>query len=118
MNLVLNPLAIAGMFAEETGIVGTALYTKSQLVATVAKRLVHVDNGRLMGSITVIRGHDDRGMVCLVGSNVEYALFQELEVGDTFPPGADPYTGAPRVRAGGKAFLRPALDIVKSGGTA
>lgn len=110
-KFILNPGGIAALEATG-GPVDAVLRLKAELVATEAKRLVNVDNGRLKGSITTVPGRDPKGQLqVLIGSNVEYALFQELEVGATFPAGG-PYAGKTRVRAGGKAYLRPALASV------
>jgi hypothetical protein len=100
--MVLNPSALRGLF-EEGGVAEAALHTKAELVATRAKELVNVGTGRLRASIHVVDGVDETGVVCLVGSDVDYAIYQELEPGDPYPEGGT------RERPGGKPFLRPAL---------
>jgi len=58
-----------------------------------AKHLAPVDTGRLRDSITHELGRDAEGLYELIGSDVSYAIFQEL--GWRFSPGSP--------------FLRPAL---------
>lgn len=62
-------------------------------VERLAKQLAPVDTGRLRASITHEMGRDAEGLYELIGSNTEYAIYQEL--GTRFQ------TGTP--------FLRPAL---------
>lgn len=93
MFLILNPSAIEGLFHAEGGMVDMALRTRAELVATAAKRLCPVDTGRLRASIEVIPGKDEKGVVCLVGTNVVYGIYQEF--GTRFQSGTP--------------FLRPAL---------
>jgi HK97 gp10 family phage protein len=92
----LNHDAIEQLFRSPTGPVAVALARKAIKVETTAKRLCPVDTGRLRASITHEMGEDSLGLVAYVGSNVEYAIFQEL--GTRFQP-AQPY-------------LRPALRAV------
>lgn len=48
-------------------------------VETAAKRIVHVDTGRLRDSITHAMGEDDQGRLVDIGSNVSYAIYQEVD---------------------------------------
>ena len=79
-----------------SGPVDAWLLTKAVDVETAAKRLAPVDTGRLKGSITHVMGTENGEQVAYVGSNVEYAIYQEL---GTYKMGAQPY-------------LRPALQSV------
>ena len=108
MKLILNHAEIDAMLHHPNGQVNAEVTRLAIKVETEAKRLVNVDNGFLKGSIKHISGFDDKGPVAFVGSDMHYALYQELEVGDAFP------NGGVRKRAGGKAYLRPALQSVMS----
>lgn len=71
-----------------------ALIAIGMAAETFAKRDCPVDTGRLRNSIG--NDHDNRSVI--IGSNVEYAPYQEL--------------GTSRTHAanGGRGFLRPALE--------
>lgn len=69
------------------------LQRRALRVEAAAKRLAPVDTGRLRASITNQLGQDAQGLYAVIGTNVEYAIFQEF--GTRFMP-AHP-------------FLRPAL---------
>jgi phage gpG-like protein len=109
MRFTIDPAAIELAAREPAGWEDVALERKAVAVELAAKRLVNVDTGNLRASITHELDEDDTGRVAFVGSNVDYALYQELEPGDIFPSGAGKYAGAPRVRRGGQPYLRPAL---------
>jgi hypothetical protein len=110
MNFTPDPLAIEALATEPGGWEDVMLIRKAIAVELLAKRFVNVDSGRLRASITHTLSEDTEGRVAYVGSDVEYALYQELEPGDTFPAGAGEYAGETRVRRGGQPYLRPALQ--------
>lgn len=109
MNLAIDPAAIDVAARAPGGWEDRALIRKAVDVELAAKRLVHVDDGELKGSITHYLDEDAEGRVAFVGSNLDYAIYQELEPGDIFPAQAGEYAGSPRVRSGGQPYLRPAL---------
>jgi len=74
----LNPEAIHVLLESERGPVGVDLLKRCIRVEAAAKRLAPVDTGRLRSSITHEVGHDIRGLVGFVGSDVHYAIYQEL----------------------------------------
>ena len=71
-----------------------ALIAIGMSAETFAKRDCPVDTGRLRNSIA--NDHDNRSVV--IGTNVEYAIYQEL--------------GTSKMRAanGGRGFLKPAIQ--------
>lgn len=82
---------IRGPFAKD-------LEKKAIQVESAAKRLAPVDTGRLRGSISHSAPKvDGKGLYILIGSDVEYAIYQEF---------GTRYMGA-------QPFLRPALDVVR-----
>lgn len=85
--------AIHALFDSEDGPVGRDLARRAVKVESTAKRLCAVDTGRLRSSVTHSIEHDSKGIVAYVGTDVEYAIFQEL--------GTRYQRGTP--------FLRPAL---------
>jgi HK97 gp10 family phage protein len=85
--------AIDRLFTSPAGPVGKSLARSAVKVEAAAIRLCPVDTGRLRSSITHQLTVDGQGLLALVGTNVEYAIFVEL--GTRFSP-AQP-------------FLRPAL---------
>lgn len=89
--------ALARLFNSPDGAVAKDLARRAIKVDNAAKQYAPVDTGRLRSSITWTLGVDGRGLYALIGSNVEYALFQEL--GTRFSP-AHPY-------------LRPALAAAR-----
>jgi HK97 gp10 family phage protein len=92
-RVVLDHAAIDRLFRSPTGPAGVALAKSAIKVEAAAKRLAPVDTGRLRSSISHQLTVDGQGLVAYVGTNVDYAIFQEL--GTRFMP-AQP-------------FLRPAL---------
>lgn len=110
MNFVPDVVAIDTLALAPGGWEDFALTHKAAAVELMAKRLVNVDTGRLRESITTRMEVDEGGRVAYVGSDVEYAIYQELEPGDRFPSTAGKYAGAPRDDRGGQPFLRPALQ--------
>lgn len=86
--------ALDTLFTSTSGEVAKDLQRRALKVEGAAKRLCPVDTGRLRSSITNAIGHDEQGLVAVIGTNVEYAAFVEL--GTSKMP-AQPY-------------LRPALE--------
>lgn len=84
------------LFNSPTGPIAKKLLTTGQSVEGYAKRLCPVDTGRLRNSIDHKIGVDFDGLVCRIGSDVEYA--KHVEEG-TSTNSAQPY-------------LRPALAAV------
>ena len=93
--------ALKRLLESEDGPVAKHLARLALQVERRAKALAPVDTGRLRSSITWELGRDEQGLVARIGSNVEYAAYQEFGT-RTVP--ASPY-------------LRPALDaVVRRGG--
>lgn len=111
MNVVIDPLMIDELAKSPGGWEDIALEEKAVVVEELAKRFVHVDTGHLRDSITHHLEEDAAGRVAFVGSDVDYAIFQELDPGDIFPAGSGKYAGSPRIHHTGRAFLRPALQV-------
>jgi hypothetical protein len=105
----IDPAMIEELALAPGGWEEVALERKAVAVELTAKRLVNVDTGDLRGSITHVLEEDERGRIAFVGSNLNYAIYQELEPGDIFPSGAGKYAGSPRDDPGGRPYLRPAL---------
>lgn len=93
----LDHAAIERLFTSESGPVGRDLTRRTIKVESAAKRLCPVDTGRLRSSISHEMTADGKGLVGFVGTNVEYAIFQEL--GTRFQRGTP--------------FLRPALRAAR-----
>lgn len=70
--------AIERLFASESGPVGKALARAAVKVESAAIRLCPVDTGRLRSSISHELAQDGKGLLALVGTNVEYAIYVEL----------------------------------------
>lgn len=79
------------------GPVARDLLRRTIRVESAAKRLAPVDTGRLRSSITHSLERDSRGLVGFVGTNVEYAIYQEF--GTRYQRG-QPYL-RPALRAAG-----------------
>jgi HK97 gp10 family phage protein len=92
-TVILDQAAINRLFTSEAGPVGKHLARSAVKVEATAKRLCPVDTGRLRSSINHQLAHDGQGLLALVGTNVEYAIFVELGTSRTRP----------------QPFLRPAL---------
>ena len=78
----------------EDGDIAKQLARIATRVERNAKRLCPVDTGRLRASITWLVDRDGQGLNATIGTNVDYAPFQEF--------GTATQSGQP--------FLRPALD--------
>src|SRR5205809_368779 len=81
------------LFEAPEGPAGKYLKSKGIQVQRRAKRLAPVDTGRLRASITEELSRDERGLVERIGTDVEYAPYQEF--------------GTSKMAA--HPFLRPAL---------
>jgi HK97 gp10 family phage protein len=92
-RIVFDQGALHALLESENGEVAKDLLTRALKVERAAKRLCPVDTGRLRASITHEMAEDSRGLVAVVGSDVEYAAYVEL--------------GTRYMRA--QSFLRPAL---------
>jgi len=91
------PDKLAELLEGPSGPVAKDLLRRTIQVEGAAKRLCPVDTGRLRASITHSIERDGRGLVGFVGSNVDYAIYQEL--------------GTRFQRA--QPFLRPALRAAR-----
>jgi HK97 gp10 family phage protein len=89
--------ALDELFNGRDGEMAKELARRAVKVETSAKRLCPVDTGRLRSSITWELGHDDIGLLAIIGTNVEYAPYVEF--------------GTSRMRA--QPFLRPALGAAQ-----
>lgn len=89
----LDERALRQLLEDEDGPVGKALLRSVVRIEGSAKRMCPVDTGRLRSSITHALDRDARGLVGVVGTDVDYAPFVELGTS----------------RAGAQPFLRPAL---------
>lgn len=95
-RVVLDEAGLRQLFDSVDGPAGKAVKKAAIRVHRRAKHLAPVDTGRLCDSITEEMGRDERGLVAVVGTDVQYAGFVEF--------------GTSRMRP--KPFLRPALDAV------
>lgn len=89
--------ALGRLFNSPQEAVAKDLARRALKVDAAAKQLCPVDTGRLRSSITWKLSVDARGLYALIGSDVEYAIFQEL---GTRHSAAHPY-------------LRPALAAAR-----
>lgn len=98
VEYVLDRQALDFLLASPSGPVAQEIAVICQAIVSIAKVLAPVDTGRLRASITFLIGSDGAGIFGLVGTNVEYAPYQEF---GTFKMQATP-------------FLLPALLAVRS----
>lgn len=98
MNVIIDRLAMERMLVHRGGVVDVELARIAVDVETEAKRLAPVDTGNLRASINHVSGTDAHGPVAFVGTDVPYAIYQEL--------------GTWKMRA--QPFLRPALHSVRN----
>lgn len=89
----LDSAAIDRLLTGPAGPVAKAITRATVRIEGNAKRLCPVDTGRLRASIGHALDHDSRGLVGVVGTDVDYAPYVELGTS----------------RAGAQPFLRPAL---------
>lgn len=89
--------ALDALLNDVNGPVGKELTRRAIRVEAAAKRYAPVDTGRLRSSIQNSLSRDADGLVAKVGTDVEYALYQEM--GTRHQPGTP--------------FLRPALGAAK-----
>lgn len=92
-RLVFNGPALQQLLVSPAGPVAADLARRAIKVDRAAKQLCPVDTGRLRASITWQIERDARGLLAMIGTNVEYARFVELGT----------------VRAPAQPYLRPAL---------
>ena len=78
VTLRFNDSALRAILQGPSGPVARDLAKKALFVESAAKQLAPVDLGRLMSSITHEITQDGQGLVAYIGSNVEYAIYQEL----------------------------------------
>lgn len=90
----LDKAALDALLKGPDGPVAKDINRRAVQVEGAAKRLAPVDTGRLRGSITHAMGVDGQGVFADIGTDVEYAIYQEF--------GTRYQSGTP--------FLRPALD--------
>lgn len=93
VRVVLDRGAIDRVLESPQGDVGRELARRAVSVDRAAKGACPVDTGRLRSSINWRLASDSRGLLAIVGTNVEYAPF--IEFGTR--------------RMGAQPFLRPAL---------
>lgn len=89
----LDTAAIDKLLTSPAGPVGKAVTQATVRIERTAKQLCPVDTGRLRSSIARALDQDARGLVGIVGTDVDYAPYVELGTS----------------RAGAQPFLRPAL---------
>lgn len=89
----LDNAAIDELLTGPAGPVAKGLTRATVRIERDAKRMCPVDTGRLRSSIGRALDRDARGLVGVVGTDVDYAAFVELGTS----------------RAGAQPFLRPAL---------
>lgn len=94
VRVVLDQAALTRLLESEPGPVGKELTRRTIKVDRSAKDRCPVDTGRLRSSITWRLGRDSQGLLGIVGTNVEYAMYQEFGT----------------VRTPAQPFLRPALQ--------
>lgn len=74
-RLILDPHAVEALLRSENGPIGVDLWRRLYRVTAAAKRRCPRRSGRLGGSIRPSMRRDSRGLVGVVGTDVEYALF-------------------------------------------
>jgi HK97 gp10 family phage protein len=70
--------ALVALLSNPNGEIGRDLQRRALRIEAAAKRLCPVDTGRLRASITHELGRDGQGMFALVGTNIDYAIYQEF----------------------------------------
>ena len=95
--MIVDRAALDDFFAKPGGPVDEMLTKAAVAVELAAKRFAPVDTGRLRASISHTVERDDKGPVAFIGSNVNYAIYQEL--GTRYQPGTP--------------YLRPALHSLR-----
>ena len=95
--MIVDHAALDDFFAKPGGPVDEMLTRAAVAVELAAKRFAPVDTGRLRASISHTVERDAKGPVAFVGSNVNYAIYQEL--GTRYQPGTP--------------YLRPALHSLR-----
>lgn len=96
VDIRLDRAAIERLLSSPQGPVVQTLMKYGIMIERRAKQLCPVDTGNLRASINHAVGQDSRGPYVVIGSQVEYAIYQEL--------------GTRRMAA--QPFLRPAMLAV------
>jgi HK97 gp10 family phage protein len=99
-KLTFDQARLDALLRSSAGPVAADLEKRAQRVENAAKRNAPVDTGRLRSSITHSVNVDGTGLFAEIGTNVEYAVYQEF--GTAFQPGTP--------------FLIPALEEVLRNG--
>lgn len=99
VRIVFDQAGLSELFESTDGPAGKWLKKQGIKVQRRAKQNAPVDTGRLRSSIAEELGREGSDLVERIGTDVEYALFQEV---GTSKMAAQPY-------------LRPALDAVRGG---
>jgi hypothetical protein len=89
VNLQINQSAVRALFANPQGGVAQDLMRRGRTVAYFARRYAPVDTGRLRASIEVKQVIYRGQVAVLVGTNVNYAMFQHDGTG-IYGPRATP----------------------------
>lgn len=89
--------ALKALLRGPQGAVASDLARRAVRVERTAKRLAPVDTGRLRSSINWRLESDARGLVAVIGTDVDYAVHQEFGT----------------VKMAAHPFLRPALEAAK-----
>jgi HK97 gp10 family phage protein len=95
--LKLDRAALDALLKGPSGPVAKDIQRRALQVDAAAKGFAPVDTGRLRSSITNEMGVDGQGVFARIGTDVEYAIYQEF--GTRFQAGTP--------------FLRPALDAAQ-----
>lgn len=74
----MNQAELDQLLESEEGGVGRDLLRRALSVERAAKQAAPVDTGRLRSSITHALDRDGQGVFAIIGTDVEYAIFQEL----------------------------------------
>lgn len=105
-TFVLDRAALDKLLTSEQGPVGKELARRGVMVDRAAKQGAPVDTGRLRASITWRLGKDSRGLLAIIGTNVEYAAHVEF---------GHKVRGSKTKTVAARPFLRQAL-MSKGGG--
>lgn len=87
VNVQINQNAVRALFRDPNGGVAQDLLRRGRNVANLAKKYAPVDTGRLRASIEVRLVRYSGEVAVLVGSNVNYAMFQHEGTGIYGPHG-------------------------------
>jgi hypothetical protein len=87
VNLQINSAAVRALFTNPGGGVARDMLRRGENVATLAKKYCPVNTGRLRSSIEARLVNYAGGIGVIVGTNVEYAMFQHEGTGIYGPHG-------------------------------